>query len=98
MKLIVSCCIVLTLLKPLILQANNLPIKNTPQYHNYVVGDIYQDQRRPRAFFLDTALWPYNATTKSYNIPVCWENLTQSSATERKLVTDSLTSTWVKFP
>ncbi|MEQ1544011.1 hypothetical protein [Methyloglobulus sp.] len=54
-----------------------------------------------KAFFLDTVLWPYNGSTllkhvPAYDIPVCWEKFSQSTAVNRKLVKDAITVTWQK--
>jgi hypothetical protein len=52
---------------------------------------------KAKAYFLDTVLWSYNATTKSYNIPVCWEKFTQSTAAERANVVTAIANTWQKY-
>ena len=72
------------------------PYRTNPSHLTSVVGDIYRSPRKPKAFVLDTVLWPANPTTGLYNIPVCWENLTHSTVAERKLVTDALTASWSK--
>jgi hypothetical protein len=52
---------------------------------------------KANAYFLDTVLWPYKATTKSYNIPVCWEKFWQSTAAERANVVTAITNTWQTY-
>ncbi|NOT85922.1 MAG: hypothetical protein HOP02_14330 [Methylococcaceae bacterium] len=52
---------------------------------------------KAKAYFLDTVLWPYKATTKTYNIPVCWEKLSQSTAAERANVVTAIANTWQKY-
>jgi hypothetical protein len=49
---------------------------------------------KAKAYFLDTVLWCYNPTTKTYNIPVCWEKLSQSTAAERTLVRTAVIESW----
>ncbi|MEQ1543954.1 hypothetical protein [Methyloglobulus sp.] len=52
---------------------------------------------KAKAYFLDTVLWPYNPTTKTYNIPVCWERFSQSTAAERANVVTAIANTWQKY-
>ncbi|MEQ1544690.1 hypothetical protein [Methyloglobulus sp.] len=52
---------------------------------------------KAKAYFLDTVLWLYNPTTKTYNIPVCWEKLSQSTAAERANVVTAIANTWQKY-
>lgn len=94
MKLVSACCMIFPLLMPLNSQAGKIPPNQKSQSLKYVIGDIYQNPRQLKAFFLDTVLWPYNTTTKTYPISVCWENSSQSTATEKQLVTSALASTW----
>ncbi|MEQ1546998.1 M12 family metallopeptidase [Methyloglobulus sp.] len=50
-----------------------------------------------KAYFLDTVLWSYSPTTKTYNIPVCWEKFSQSTVAERANVTSAIVNTWQKY-
>jgi hypothetical protein len=52
---------------------------------------------KAKAYFLDTVLWSYSPTTKTYNIPVCWEKFTQSTAAERANVVTAIANTWQKY-
>ncbi len=51
----------------------------------------------PEAYVLDTVVWPYDSTTQRYPIPVCWENLSQSTVAERDNVRAAIVNTWQTY-
>lgn len=89
--------IFLLLLMPLSSKAVQTGSKQNNQPLNYVIGDIYQNPNQSRAYFLDTVLWPYNATTRSYNVPVCWENTAQSTLAEKNATKTTLKNSWEAY-
>jgi hypothetical protein len=61
MKIKLTVCTLLILLITVSVQAAvNQPIVAMP---------------KAKAFYLDTTIWPINPATQTYDIPICWENL-----------------------
>lgn len=76
-----------------------LPANQVNASSSNLSSDIYHEDStepgiRPKAFFLDTSIWPADITTGYYNIPVCWEKISPFHAINRTLTKNTLKSTW----
>lgn len=96
MKLTPACYLLFPLLLPLNAQAHKISTTQKDTVQRYVIGDIYQNLQQPKAFTLDTALWPIDPVSGYFKIPVCWENLTDSSPVDRYATRVTLTNSWQK--